>query len=79
MAKQGMKRPSVTHTKSENEAAAVPGLQGKAKLTYEGREYFLDEGDSVTFSAAVPHHLENIGDTELKAIWTVTPAQRFVK
>ena len=54
-------------------------LQGKAKLTYEGREYFLDEGDSVTFSAAVPHHLENIGDTELRAIWTVTPAQRFVK
>ena len=54
-------------------------LQGKAKLTYEGREDFLDEGDSVTFSAAVPHHLENIGDTELRAIWTVTPAQRFVK
>ena len=29
-----MKRPSVTHTKPENEAA-VPGLQGKAKLSGE--------------------------------------------
>lgn len=35
MAKQGMKRPSVTHTKPENEAAAVPGLHGKAKLSGE--------------------------------------------
>lgn len=31
MAKQGMKRPSRTHTKPENDAAAVPEIQGKAK------------------------------------------------
>lgn len=31
MAKQGMKRPDVTHTKSENAVAAVPEIQGKAK------------------------------------------------
>lgn len=31
MAKQGMKRPSRTHTKQKNEAAAVPELQGRAK------------------------------------------------
>lgn len=31
MAKQGMKRPEVTHTKPRNEAAAVPEIQGKAK------------------------------------------------
>lgn len=30
MAKQGMKRPEVTHTKPENTAAAVPEIQGKA-------------------------------------------------
>lgn len=35
MAKQGMKRPSVTHAKPENESAAVPELQGKAKLSNE--------------------------------------------
>lgn len=54
-------------------------LKGKAKLTYENNEYILEEGDSVSFSAGVPHTLENAGDSELQAIWIVTPAQRFVK
>ena len=31
MAKQGMKRSNVTHTKPKNEAVAVPEIQGKAK------------------------------------------------
>ncbi len=31
MAKQGMKRPNVTHTKPKNKQAAVPEIQGKAK------------------------------------------------
>lgn len=31
MAKQGMKRPNVTHTKPRNDQQAVPELQGKAK------------------------------------------------
>ena len=35
MAKQGMKRPEVTHTKPRNEQAAVPEIQGKAKHTKE--------------------------------------------
>lgn len=35
MAKQGMKRPEVTHVKPRNEEAAVPELQGGAKRTKE--------------------------------------------
>lgn len=31
MAKKGMKRPEVTHTKPRNAQAAVPEIQGKAK------------------------------------------------
>ena len=31
MAKQGMKRPEVTHTKPRNDHAAVPEIQGKTK------------------------------------------------
>lgn len=31
MAKQGMKRPDVTHTRPKNDQAAVPEIQGKAK------------------------------------------------
>ena len=53
-------------------------IHGKAKLTYESKEYILEEGDSATFSSGVPHILENIGEDELSAIWIVTPPQRFV-
>ncbi len=31
MAKKGMGRPSITHTKPRNDAAPVPEIQGKAK------------------------------------------------
>ena len=54
-------------------------IQGKARLTFDEKVYELNEGDSVSYSASVPHLLENIGETELKAIWTLTPAQRFIK
>lgn len=54
-------------------------VQGRAKLIYENKEYFLEKGDSASFSASVPHTLENVGEEELQAIWVVTPAQRFVK
>lgn len=53
-------------------------LQGSGELQYEKIVYHLDEGDSVTFSASAPHTLVNTGNTELKAMWVVTPAQRFV-
>lgn len=53
-------------------------IQGTAKLTYENKEYILEQGDSATFSSGVPHVIENIGESELQAIWVVTPAQRFV-
>lgn len=52
--------------------------QGTAKLIYENKEYILHEGDSVSFSASSPHTLENCGDTVLKAIWVVSPGQRFI-
>ena len=52
-------------------------VKGKARLTYGTREYILEEGDSVSYSAATPHTVENIGDCELNAIWVLSPAQRF--
>lgn len=53
-------------------------LSGCGILHYENNTYELNEGDSVNFSAEVPHTLENTGDTPLKAFWVVNPAQRFV-
>lgn len=72
---------SHTHRGSYGHIGRELGLikNGRAKLTYENKEYILEEGDSVSFSAAVPHLLENIGDTQLEAIWVVTPAQRFAE
>lgn len=53
-------------------------LQGKAQLHYESLVYNLNEGDSISFSASSPHTLINNGSVPLKAIWTVTPPQRFL-
>lgn len=53
-------------------------IKGKAKFIYENREYILEEGDSVSFSAGAPHRVENAGECELTAIWINTPAQRFL-
>lgn len=53
-------------------------ISGTGKLHYDNKTYELNAGDSVSFSASAPHYLENTGSEELKAIWFVTPAQRFV-
>ncbi len=52
-------------------------LQGKAQLHYENLVYNLNEGDSISFSSSAPHTLINNGTVPLKAIWVVTPPQRF--
>lgn len=54
-------------------------VKGSCRLNYENKEYIVNEGDSVSFSASAPHLIENIGDGPLEAIWVVTPAQRFEK
>ena len=52
--------------------------KGKARLIYGNQEYILEEGDSVSFDAGASHVMENVGDTDLEAVWVVTPAQRFL-
>jgi transcriptional regulator with XRE-family HTH domain len=53
-------------------------IHGQAQLHYENFVYDLKEGDSISFSASAPHTLVNTGDTEVEAIWVVTPPQRFI-
>jgi transcriptional regulator with XRE-family HTH domain len=71
---------STTHRGSYGHLGRELGviIEGKGKLHYENKEYELNEGDSVSFSAGAPHMLENAGDKPLKALWIVTPAQRFI-
>ncbi|HZK19157.1 MAG TPA: XRE family transcriptional regulator [Treponemataceae bacterium] len=53
-------------------------LEGGAQFTYEANEYFLEKGDSISFSACSPHVLINPYKTSLRALWVVTPPQRFI-
>lgn len=52
-------------------------MEGNATFQYESSVYELEAGDSISFSASSPHVLKNSGEKELKAIWVVTPPQRF--
>jgi len=51
--------------------------EGQAELHYETRVYPLGKGDSISFSATAPHTLVNTGDVPFRALWGVTPPQRF--
>lgn len=48
-------------------------LEGRMKLTLEDKTYILEEGDTISLPAMVPHKIENAGDTTLRAIWAITP------
>ena len=52
-------------------------IEGEAEFAYEGETYTLKQGDSISFSASIPHTLANNAGTTLKAFWVVTPPQRF--
>jgi transcriptional regulator with XRE-family HTH domain len=53
-------------------------ISGSAQLQYESEIYSLEEGDSISFSASAPHILVNAGTGPLKALWVVTPPNRFI-
>jgi transcriptional regulator with XRE-family HTH domain len=52
-------------------------VEGEADFEYESESYTLKAGDSISFSASVPHKLYNRGNIPLKAFWVVSPPQRF--
>lgn len=51
--------------------------EGSAELHYETKVYKLEKGDSISYSATAPHTLVNSGSEQLRALWVVTPPQRF--
>lgn len=51
--------------------------EGQAELHYETKVYALRKGDSISYSATAPHTLVNTGSVVLRALWVVTPPQRF--
>lgn len=48
-------------------------LEGRFKGIFEDREIILEPGDSVYYDSSIPHYWETVGDTDVRAIWAITP------
>ncbi len=61
MAKQGMKRPEVTHTQPKNDVAAVAEIQGKAKHGHKRANPIIagTHSPSLEVYHETPHPREN--------------------
>lgn len=49
-------------------------LQGRMAFVIEGERYLLEEGDSLTFKASLPHRWQNLHDGQTVVMWVVSPA-----
>ncbi len=48
-------------------------LEGTFKGTFGSREVILEPGDSIYYDSTIPHYWEAVGDTDVRAIWAITP------
>lgn len=48
-------------------------LKGHLLVKVGSEEYYLGEGDSISFDSTIPHRYVNIGDRECISIWAMTP------
>jgi transcriptional regulator with XRE-family HTH domain len=62
------------HEPGSRETAVV--LAGTLALTVDGSRYDLQEGDSVTFDADLPHHFENDGEDHTRFIAVIAAGLR---
>jgi transcriptional regulator with XRE-family HTH domain len=51
-------------------------VDGRAELQVGTRRFSLEEGDSASFSSDFPHRLVNVGETNLRVFWVITPPKR---
>lgn len=49
-------------------------VSGRMVFYIEGDEYVLEEGDSITFKASLPHRWVNLHDGQSVVMWVVSPA-----
>jgi XRE family transcriptional regulator, regulator of sulfur utilization len=62
------------HEPGSRETAVM--IEGTAELFIDGQRHELDEGDSVTFDADLPHHFENNGETDARLVAVVAAGLR---
>jgi transcriptional regulator with XRE-family HTH domain len=68
--KAGSGSSPIVHTGHE----FVYCLEGHLSYQIEGEKYLLEPGDSLLFEAHLPHSWKNIGDTPLRSILVLCPA-----
>ncbi|MBM7599074.1 transcriptional regulator with XRE-family HTH domain [Virgibacillus halotolerans] len=56
---------------SDEECVVI--LSGTMKMSIDGEEFILHEGDSITFCSRKAHGWKNIGATTVEAMWITTP------
>lgn len=49
-------------------------LSGRMEFVIEGESYLLEEGDSLTFKASLPHRWRNLHEGQTLVLWVVSPA-----
>ncbi|PLY03155.1 MAG: XRE family transcriptional regulator [Desulfuromonas sp.] len=49
-------------------------LRGSLAFDIDGERFVLDEGDSITFKASLPHRWQNVYDGQTVVMWVVSPA-----
>lgn len=47
-------------------------LSGRHEVYLDGEKYVLEAGDSITFSARIPHWYKNPGPEPVQAVWIIT-------
>jgi len=62
------------HEPGSRETAVV--LEGELVLSFEGERHKLNEGDSVTFDADLPHHFENESDGPTRFVAVIAAGLR---
>lgn len=48
-------------------------LEGQVQVSIAGETYLLEAGDSLTFKSHLPHRWDNVGESDAKVIWTLSP------
>lgn len=48
-------------------------VEGRLKVVIAGEEYQLSPGDSLSFKSHLPHRWINVGESDARVIWTLSP------
>lgn len=48
-------------------------IRGKIKISLEGKEFELEQGDSFYYDSSIKHEVKNINDSLSSLIWIITP------